>query len=122
MRITARLGFYPEAALRATSGFRGMEAEKLYVQVPLFDRGLGRNKASQFGFQDKSPCRNAPPPRSSLARRHLQYPLERDIRRRLPYHDLKIARHDPPVHVDIEQLEIFRGKLQGYGFRFTRLK
>ena len=55
----------------------------------------------------------APPthyaPRS--LRRHFQYSLEGYIRRRLSYHDLKIARHDPPAHVDIEQLEIFRGKL-----------
>jgi hypothetical protein len=54
-----------------------------------------------------SPTNHAP---RSL-RGHLQYPLERYICRRLSYHDLKIARHDPPVHVDIEQLEIFRGKL-----------
>jgi len=60
-------------------------------------------------------------PRSAL-RRHLQYSLERYIRRRLSHHDLKIARDDPPTHVDVEQLEIFRGKLQGYGLRFTRFK
>jgi hypothetical protein len=51
----------------------------------------------------------------SALRRNLQCSLERDIRGRPSHHDLKIARHNPPVHVDVEQLEIFRCKLQAYG-------
>ena len=47
-------------------------------------------------------------------------PWERQIRRRLPHHDFKIARYHAPVQVEIEQLKILRGKLQGHRLRFSR--
>jgi hypothetical protein len=50
-------------------------------------------------------------------RRHLQDPPQGDVGRRPSHHDLKIARHDPPVHVDIEQLQILGGQGQCHGLR-----
>ena len=53
---------------------------------------------------------------------YLERAFEWQVLRRLPYHDLEVTRHDPPVHIGIEQLEIFRGKVHRYRLGFTWLK
>ena len=53
---------------------------------------------------------------------YLQRAIERQIFRRPSHHDLEVARNHAPVHVDIQQLEIFRAQCERYRFCFARFQ
>src|ERR1035438_2630252 len=53
---------------------------------------------------------------------YLQRAIERQIFRRPSHHDLEVAWNHAPVHVNIQQLEIFRAQRESYRFCFARFQ
>src|ERR1039458_8968598 len=53
---------------------------------------------------------------------NLQHSPHRQILRRLPHHNLKVARNHPPMHVAVEQLQIFRRQGQRDVLRLARFQ